>query len=874
MSEKKTLALLESFLLEEITSNEAINLIQEIRNKNKSENETPKLNSIFRLTRVKKDLDYGTCSWEDFLANLRQVMLYYKTDLPLSKKIIHQIKDKYNKFNLFLYEEQKHIKVLPEKYPKWFLSKEDGSKDLKVINNLYDLQKKRTDNKVIGDGILYEMTGFTHYISMQQKAIVQACMDLPEGYTLLGCLPTGGGKSLASLLPAYFDNEGGTIGAMIEQAGLNIAVVPTVALAMDQVKNARKFFAKARNEKHKPQAYHGGLTDQDKKAIFTGLREGTIPLLYTSPEALMTGALKEIIFDLAQAKQINRLIIDEAHIVGSWGNIFRTEFQMLSVFQKKLYQYTEGKLRTVLLSATITDKTTKLLKELFVKENNLVEMRGDKLRPEPSFWLDNNNIKDDRYKKIIKLINLLPRPIILYVTKIDDAREWYQRLFEYGYKAVATFTGQTNKNRREELLEDWAADKIDIMISTSAFGLGVDKKDVRTVIHCCLPESIDRYYQEVGRAGRDGYPSLSIISTYYSDFDDENDYRVAKYLIDRILTTENIVARWQTMYENPVAKISGDEILIDTDVSPPHLEDKITGMRNANWNEVTLLFLYRNGLIDIQDIRKPKDKSTYQFEVKLKEIDTFIDKEVFRKKISHLRQIEQKENYAEYKDMKELLNEPENYCWGHNFCKIYSYTYLVCGGCPYCRRKSNYNYEDVNTEIYVKNPYELMQDREFKLTGKISEYKGSNSEIIIDYASKNEEYYKLVKELVRSNIKNIIFPNEIEEDWDKFLKYLPGENYNYYKTFQMAEIMNFLNGYSVFGPTAVYYSADKHDSKKIFNWTRNYLSKSNNNQLIHIASKDLQFANSIKKLKDRIEGDWVKIDNITSPTADDYETWL
>jgi len=871
MIKQNGIDILKNLLLEKINGDRSIELIQKIIENTDNQKEITKLNSIYRLFRIKNDIDNGKSSWEDFLANLRQIMLYYKIELPLSKGIIDQIKNKYSKFNLFLYENQQIIKVLHDKYPNWFLNKD--SKDLKVINELYELKERRIENKQIGDGILYEMTGFTHYISKHQKAIVQASMEMPEGYTLLGCLPTGGGKSLAALLPAYFDNEGGTIGAMIEKAGVNIVVVPTVALALDQVNNARDFFKKARSEKYKPQAYHGGLSKKEKKNIFEGLRNGTIPLLFTSPEALMTGILNEIILEVAKSNKINRLIIDESHIVGSWGNIFRTEFQMLSILQKKLYKFSEGKLKTLLLSATITDNTADLLKDLFVIKDNLIEMRGDKLRPEPSFWLDKNYDKEKRFNKILKLLNLLPRPLILYVTKVEDAQEWYRRLTDFGYKDIATFTGQTNKNRRKNLLRDWADNKIDIMISTSAFGLGVDKKDVRTIIHCCLPESIDRYYQEVGRAGRDGYPSISILSTYYNDYDDQNDYKIAKYLIDKILTTNNLVDRWMTMYNNPVINKSGDEILVDTDVSPPHLEDKITGMRNANWNEVTILFFYRNGLIDIQNINKTD--RTYQFEVKLKNIDILMNRDSLRSKISELREREQKDSYREYKNMKDLLNKSGKSCWGNDFSRIYSYTYLVCGGCPYCRRKGEFFNRDIESDIYINNLDVLNQKQEFKLIGKIEEYNCLNRELIIDYSIKDEKYYKLVKELVESNIRNIVFPSKIdEEEWNKFLKYLPGSESNYYKTFKINEILNFKNRYVIFGPTAIYYPKEEKYSIKVFNWSRNYLNKDIKNHLTHIVSKDLTFANSTKEIKDRIEGDWVKINNIISSDSDDFETWL
>ncbi len=872
MTYDKAINVIIEMLTENISGEKAKSLINKIYDcEYLDQKQITKLNAAYRLSRDKAQIDQGEDYWNDFMANLRQVSLYFKTDFTLSKNIINNTIDKCSKYNLILYEGQRKIRVLDKKYPYWFKENNNDSLDQKVIDDLYDLKQRRLKNKVIGDGILYNMTGFTHYLSKHQKAVVHASMDMPPGYTLLSCLPTGGGKSLASILPSYFENEGGTIAGGIKKTGVTIVVVPTVALALDQVNNSKKFFHQAKDEKHRPQAYHGGLSWEEKKLIFEGLRSGTIPLLFTSPESLMTGIMNEIVEEIANYDKINRLVIDEAHIVGSWGNIFRTEFQMLSVLQKKLYQISSGKLKTVLLSATITDKTANLLTDLFVIDDKLIEIRADKLRPEPSFWLDRNFNKNERYRKILNLIPLLPRPIILYTTKVDDAKIWHEKLRNYGFRNIEKFTGKTGKSRRNQILKGWANNNIDIMIATSAFGLGVDKKDVRTIIHCCLPESIDRYYQEVGRAGRDGFPSFSIISVYYNKYKNDDDFNVAKYLIDKILKTENLLDRWFAMKEDVEESKFGDEILIDTNVSPPHLEEQITGMRNANWNEVAILFLYRQKLIDIREISH--EDGAYKILIKLLKPRLLSNRENLRKKIDNLRKKEQDQNYKEYKDMINLLSNPDKLCWGFKFNKIYSHTFLVCGGCPTCRNINGFLNPDMEADLFINNSY-FDDNNNNNLTGKIGKCIGLNREMIIDYKLKDDNYFKLADHLIDANIKNLILPDEIDnQEWQKYLKYLPGEECNFYKAFQIKEILS--AEYSLINSNvSIYYPEDLYKAEIIFNWTRKYLEENINSRVIHIVPKDLIFENTNKKIRNRIEGNWIKITKITNEVDHDIDLWF
>jgi ATP-dependent DNA helicase RecQ len=146
-------------------------------------------------------------------------------------------------------------------------------------------------------------------------------------------------------------------------------------------------------------------------------------------------------------------------------------------------------------------------------------------------------------KKTIELVRKLPHPMIIYVARPVDAERIKELLAENGINNVYTYTGLTKNNQREQLLKDWKADKYEIIIATSAFGVGVDKPDVRTVLHLYIPQNPNAYYQELGRGGRDHLPCLSVLCTY------PDDLKAAFQRINkRVMTTEKIVGRWDSMY--------------------------------------------------------------------------------------------------------------------------------------------------------------------------------------------------------------------------------------------------------------------------------------------------------------------------------------
>ena len=361
------------------------------------------------------------------------------------------------------------------------------------------LDCRRCDDPSPGDGMLYAMSEaadwqWTTYQSDAQKAAVDLWVFAPPGSTTLVTLPTGGGKSICSVLPPWFQTRGGR-----RSQGATLVVVPTVALAMDQERQAGKFFSRAVGELSRPISRTGDTSQAERQAIETALRDGRLPVIYTSPESLLGSGLYDVCLDAAKSGLLSRFVIDEAHLIASWGAGFRPEFQLLAAYRRRLLDATNGQLRTLLLSATVAEDGRAIIEHLFSESGRLVVLQANRLRPEIGYWLHFSRTADARHRRILEALLFLPRPLILYVTRPDQAEQWERELRGMGYRRIASFTGDTDSDARRRLIRAWERNEIDIMVATSAFGLGVDKSDVRAVVHATLPENIDRFYQEVGR---------------------------------------------------------------------------------------------------------------------------------------------------------------------------------------------------------------------------------------------------------------------------------------------------------------------------------------------------------------------------------------
>ena len=224
------------------------------------------------------------------------------------------------------------------------------------------------------------------------------------------------------------------------------------------------------------------------------------------------------------------------------------------------------------------------------------------------------------------------------------------------------------------------------MIATSAFGMGVDKNNVRTVIHACVPENLSRFYQEVGRAGRDGLPSLSVLSYYMGQYDNNNDLSVAFSLVKKsILTKENLMIRLDSILKDNRNMIDGDVVTADLNTVPTSFTEEAAehaGMRSMCWNVNTLLLLHRQGYIDIETATYDVKKKAYFFKFKIQDVELLRDKKRLSEALTDDRQHEYEMRVEGYHKMAELVHKPRAKCWAKQFVSLYPFAQPICSGCP------------------------------------------------------------------------------------------------------------------------------------------------------------------------------------------------
>ncbi|RWO55373.1 protein DpdF [Mesorhizobium sp.] len=427
--------------------------------------------------------------------------------------------------------------------------------------------------------------GHDRYRSVGQRAAVRAALLTPAGRSLVIDLPTGEGKSLVF---RAIDRFGFATSPRLDAQGVTLVVVPTVALAYDH-ENA------CRTGEDEYLAYVG--TDADRRArILERLAAQQSGLVFTAPEAAV-GSLRPSLIALARAGRLKALVLDEAHLVDAWGTGFRPEFQSLSGLRLELLEQApvDAAPRTILLSATLTPETLDTLEVLFAAPEPLELLSAAQVRPEPVYYVAPSSDEPTRHRTIEEALLRIPRPAILYVTKVADAVQWAMRFRDLGFRRFAAFHGDTPDEERIKTLQAWRDGRLDLVVATSAFGLGIDYPHVRSVLHACVPETFDRFYQEVGRGGRDGRTCLSLIAPTSADI------RVARGLNrERVITTGRGLQRWSAMFHHPDSQhLGGHRLRIRLDVAPGPDEDDIDliGERSLQWNARVLTLMARAGLL-------------------------------------------------------------------------------------------------------------------------------------------------------------------------------------------------------------------------------------------------------------------------------------
>jgi ATP-dependent DNA helicase RecQ len=331
--------------------------------------------------------------------------------------------------------------------------------------------------------ILKQYWGFDQFRHLQQDII----HSVLNGDNTLALLPTGGGKSLCYQLPAMCKD------------GLCLVISPLIALMKDQVDQLKKKGIKA-------YALYTGLTHREIDIILDNCIYGEVKLLYASPERIQT----DLFIERIQKMDINLLAVDEAHCISQWGYDFRPSYLKIAEFRQTYLP----KIKTIALTATATEKVVEdIVEKLELNEPNIYKA---------SFHRDNLALAvrkvEDKESKLVEILNNVAGSSCVYVRTRRRTKDLTNLLLKNQISADYYHAGLSYDLRMKKQ-DLWQKGLTRVIVATNAFGMGVDKANVRSVIHFDLPDTLEAYYQEAGRAGRDGKKAYAVIIYHPGDKD-------------------------------------------------------------------------------------------------------------------------------------------------------------------------------------------------------------------------------------------------------------------------------------------------------------------------------------------------------------------
>lgn len=327
--------------------------------------------------------------------------------------------------------------------------------------------------------ILTRYWGYTHF-RPKQETIIDAILS---GHDTFALLPTGGGKSLTFQIPALMMD------------GVCLVITPLIALMKDQVDHLKKLGIPAK-------ALHTGMYPDEIESTLSNAIHGKLKFLYVSPERLLNAGFQNTLSKI----NVNLIAVDEAHCISQWGYNFRPPYLKIADIRRF---FPETPL--LALTATATPKVVDdIMLKLHFKKPHVVKASFERKN------LAYRVFKEaDKSGRLIRLLQEQPGPAIVYVRNRKKTREIAEILVKNKISATFYHAGLDNKTRMARQ-QSWTSGQIRVMVATNAFGMGIDKADVRQVIHYHIPDCLESYFQEAGRAGRDGKKAVaSLLYTHH-----------------------------------------------------------------------------------------------------------------------------------------------------------------------------------------------------------------------------------------------------------------------------------------------------------------------------------------------------------------------
>ena len=358
--------------------------------------------------------------------------------------------------------------------------------------------------------------------------------------SFVAVFPTGGGKSLTFQLPALM--RGDALGE------LTVVVSPLVSLMKDQVDNLSSRFGI-----NNAVSLNGLLTPLERYEVMSQVESGFAQILYVSPESLRSPS----ILRLLKGRLIRRFVIDEAHCLSSWGQDFRVDYLFIADFIKLLQEESSIDIQVSCFTATAKPQVIEDIKDYFNQHLglNLYKFKTTAGRSNLTYKIMPVEDEKDKINELKRILDFCERPMIIYASRTKKVEELSDILNDYSPGLSSYFHGKLDVEQKKMNMHSFMHEEVDVMVATSAFGMGVDKDNVRTVIHYNISDSLENYTQEAGRAGRDS----TISAKCYVLFSQQDLANHFSLLRQTKLNRKEIEGIWQavrrlTKYRNTVSK--------------------------------------------------------------------------------------------------------------------------------------------------------------------------------------------------------------------------------------------------------------------------------------------------------------------------------